>query len=240
MELASENVTFDTTVVQDDTIATKVERDAPGFFANVFGIDSIKVGSTAKARAGVPAAARFVAPVVVNEKHKKLVCACYGDEHITRIELEKQHQPGSGDAAGAFALLNLDADSSGAPGASTLGGWMLKGFDELMSPGVFRSAPSALFNSSEMDDALDVRTGSIVLFPVCKATGAGNACKIQQGGQNAEYQIVGWVAFYITDYDTRGSSGWIEGYFTDAVWQGKLEPSQTTPDFGVRTISLID
>jgi Flp pilus assembly protein TadG len=239
-ELPAANVTISTTVVADDTIRAELERPAPGFFAKLFGIDSVTVGSTATARAGVPAAAKYVAPVVVNEKHEKIVCACYGDKHITKIVLENQHKPGSGDAAGTFGLLNLDAHSTGAPGASTIGGWMQKGFDELMEPGVFRSAPSALFNSSEMDDALDIRTGTIVLFPVCKATGAGNACKIDKGGQNAEYEIVGWVAFYITGYQTHGSSGWVEGYFTDAVWQGKLEPSQSTPDFGVRTISLID
>jgi hypothetical protein len=233
-------VDFDDTLMPFDTIRVEVEREAPGFFAKLFGIDSINVGSKAAARAGVPAAAKWVAPVVVNEKHEKLVCACYGDKHVTKIFLEKQHKPGSGDAAGAFGLLNLDADSSGAPGASTLAGWMVKGFDELMEPGLFNSAPSVLFNSSEMTDALNDRTDTVVLFPVCEATGAGNVCKIEKGGQNAEYDIIGWVAFHIVSFDNRGSSGWIEGYFTDAVWEGKLEPSQTTPDFGVRTIALID
>jgi hypothetical protein len=233
------DVDIDTTVMPDDTIVVKLERPAPGFFAKVFGIDSITVGSTAKARAGVPAAAKWVAPVVVNEKHEKLVCACFGDEHETRILLENQHRPGSGDAAGAFALLNLDRGSSGAPGADSIAGWMVKGYDKLMEPGEYRSAPSTLFNSQDMFEALEDRVGTVVLFPVCKAVAAGDSCQIRRGGQNAEYGIIGWVAFHITAFDNRGSSGWIEGYFTGAVWEGKLEPSQTTPDFGVRTISLI-
>jgi len=238
-ELPPENVTFSGTVMADDTIHAELERPAPGFFAKLFGIDSITVGSKASARVGVPAAAKWVAPVVVNEKHEKLVCGCFGDEEMTQIDLENQHRPGAGDAAGAFALLNLHREESGAPGADDLASWMVKGFSGLMRPGKYRSAPSTLFNSNAMTEALRERTETVVLFPVCKATEAGDSCAIRRGGQNAEYDIIGWVAFHITSFDNRGSSGWIKGYFTEAIWEGELPETPSTPDYGVRTISLI-
>ena len=192
------NVTFSTTNMPNDTIHTELTRPAPGFFARLFGIDSITVGSKAKARVGVPAAARWVAPIVVSEKHPKLVCACFGDDEPTQIDLEKQHKPGSGNGAGAFALLNLDHGSSGAPGSDTLAGWMIKGYPGLMRPGEFRSAPSALFNSSHMTEALGLRNDTVVLFPVCRSAPPDDGCKIVRGGQNAEYEIVGWVGFVVT------------------------------------------
>lgn len=236
--LTSGDIDFTTTFLLNDTIETTVERPAPGFFARLFGMDSITVGSTAKARAGVPSAARWVAPVVVSEKHPKLVCGCFGDDDVTTIDLENLHRSGSGDAAGAFALLNLNRDDSGAPGAESLASWMQKGFSGLMEPDTYRSAPSTLFNSSDMSEALTDRTDKVVLFPVCKSR--GDTCAIRRGGSIAEYEIIGWVAFHILGYDNRGSDGWIRGYFTGAVWEGVLEPTApSTPDFGVRTISLI-
>lgn len=237
--LSADKISFSKTVMDNDTIETVVERQAPGFFAQLFGIDSVKVGSIARARAGVPGAAKWVAPIVVSEKHENLVCGCFGDQKVTRILLENQHRPGSGNGAGAFALLNLKKNESGAPGAGELASWMTKGFEELMSPGRFRSAPSTLFNSSDMTKALTQRTDTVVLFPVCRANASDGSCQIRRGGQNAEYDIIGWVAFHITAFDNRGSSGWVEGYFTEAVWVGELPATPTTPDFGVRTISLI-
>ena len=235
------DITFSNTIMPNDTIRTEVERPAPGFFARLFGMDSITVGSKAMARAGVPAAAKWVAPIVVSEKHPKLVCACFGDDDPTQIDLEDQHRPGSGNGAGAFALLNLDHEISGAPGSDALAGWMTKGYPGLMRPGEYRSTPSVLFNSSHMAEALDLRTDTVVLFPVCRSAPPNDGCKIVRGGQNAEYEIIGWVAFHITSFDNRGSGGWVKGYFTEAIWEGELPPTTpTTPDFGVRTISLID
>ena len=240
--LEAEDIEFSTTFVDGDTVKTTVEREEPTFFAKVMGLDSVTVGSTATARAGNPSEVKWVAPVVVNEKHENLVCACFGPAEVTRILLEDQHRPGSGDAAGAFALLNLEHGSDGAPGADSLSGWMMKGFDKMMKPETYRSAPSTLFNSSEMTEALTARTGTVVLFPVCKAVASGESCQIRRGGQNAEYQIIGWVPFHILDFENRGNSGWIEGYFDRAIWEGVLPATSpsTTPDFGVRTIALIN
>jgi hypothetical protein len=234
--VSASNITFSETVMPDDTIQVELDRSAPGFFSKVIGLDSVTVGSMAKARAGVPAAAQYVAPIVVNINHEKVSCLargvpCFDEE--TALTVINLHSPGGGAAAGAFGLLNLTSDSSGSPGADELASWMASGYDGLMEPGIYRSAPSALFNSRQMTDALELRTGTEVLFPIYDPPILGS-------GSNARYNILGWIGFHIEDFDNRGASGSIEGYFTRVVWRGVLSNSSTTPNFGVRTVALID
>jgi Flp pilus assembly protein TadG len=233
----ADDVNFETTVLAGDTIAVDVDRPADSFFAKIVGIDSVEVGSTAKARAGVPSAAQYVAPIVVNVNHPQVSCLgprmpCFNDD--AELTLDDLHGPGSGDAAGAFGLLNLHPGATGAPGTEELASWMAEGFDGLMEPGIYKSAPSALFNSSQMSEALSLRTGTEVLFPIYDPPILGS-------GSGARYNIIGWIGFYIEDYDNRGSNGTVDGYFTRVVWRGVLSTtSSTTPDFGVRTVALID
>jgi len=94
----------------NDTVTVEVERSAPGIFSKLFGIDSVQVEARASARVGGMDAARWVAPIVVNEQHPDLNCSvangkpvpCFGKP--TQIDLIDLHNPGSGDAAGAFGL----------------------------------------------------------------------------------------------------------------------------------------
>ncbi|MGH3032023.1 MAG: pilus assembly protein TadG-related protein, partial [Gaiellaceae bacterium] len=58
-----QDVSFSTTVIANDTIEITGERAAPGFFAKLFGVDSVQVHATAKARSGVLANARWAAPI---------------------------------------------------------------------------------------------------------------------------------------------------------------------------------
>jgi hypothetical protein len=165
-------------------------------------------------------------------------------DEATQIDLEHLHRPGrgrddddesGGDAAGAFGLLNLDRSESGAPGAETLAGWMMQGFSGWMDVGAYRSAPSALFNSNAMAEAITerIRVGEEVLFPIYEPP-------IRRGGENAEYNIIGWIGFTITSFDNRGSEGWVRGSFTRVVWEGIPSTTPSTPDFGVRSVTLID
>ncbi len=71
---AAADVSFSTTVLAGDTINVDVDRPADSFFAKIVGIDSVEVGSTAKARAGVPSEARWAAPIAVDETHPMLDC----------------------------------------------------------------------------------------------------------------------------------------------------------------------
>ncbi len=85
--VAAANVSFSTTALAGDTIKVSVEKPAESFFAKIVGIDSVDVGSTAKARAGVPSEARWAAPIAVDEKHPFLNChptlSCFGSSNPT-------------------------------------------------------------------------------------------------------------------------------------------------------------
>lgn len=231
-----DDISFERTVMDGDTIRVRVDRAADSFFSQIAGIDSVNVGSTAKARAGSPDSARYAAPITVNEEHPMLNdCSgpCFGPDYETEIELLNLHRPSAGDAAGAFGLLNLRRGGGGNEGAEEVAGWLSRGFDGFMPLGIYQSVPSANFNSSHMGDALNLRTGTEVLFPIYREPILG-------GGVNARFNIIGWVGFMITDYSNTGSSGEVNGYFTEVIWEGILTNSGGSPDFGVRSVSLID
>lgn len=224
-------ISFATRVVANDVITVTVARPAPAFFTKLFGIESVQVNARASARAGIPAEARYVAPIAVDEQHPMLQCGCFGDP--TQITLTNLHNPGGGDAAGAFGLLNLGSrHDTGNAGAGTLGNWIRHGYDGALPLGIYRSAPSADFNSSHIRNALGDRLGTELLFPVYRS--------IRRGGSQAEYDIVAWIGFVPTDFRAGGSSGTIEGYFTHVIWQGLADETGTAPDLGVRVISLVE
>lgn len=226
-------ITFSRRVVDNDLITVDVTRPAPGFFTKLFGIDSVQVHAHATARAGIPGQARYVAPITVNEQHPMLQCRCFNDP--TQVTLINLHSPGSGDAAGAFGLLNLDSVSgpTGNIGSDVLGGWISDGYQDALPLGKYDSAPSATFNSSYVRDALSARLGDELLFPVYRSPITG-------GGSNAKFNIIGWVGFKLTSFNIGGSSGSLSGYFTKVIWQGLASESGNTPDFGVRVISLVE
>ena len=231
-------VTFGSAVAANDSVTVHVARKAPGFFAKLFGIDSVEVGGRATARAGGLDEAKWVAPIVVNIKHPKLNCGqaagkpvpCFGD--ATELELLNLHDPGSRDAAGSFGLINLDRSSGGNVGASTLASWMSRGFDQYMALGQYNAAPSSNFNNSAFRNALDLRTGTEVLFPIYRT--------ITGPGSNAEYDIVGWVGFRVTDFDASGSKGKVRGSFIKVIWEGIQSRDGSGLNWGARTIQLVE
>lgn len=235
---ASRQITFSSENVANDTVTVEVDRDAPGFFAKLFGIDSVNVGAKATARAGGIDAAKWVAPIVVNIKHPKLNCGnsggkpvpCFGDE--TEIELAHLHQPGSGDAAGAFGLINLDLSETGNVGSSTLGDWITAGFDQYMPLGIYNSVPSSMFNSTHVKSALAGRMQDTLLFPIYKS--------IKESGSNAEYDIAGWVGFKVSSYKATGSEGKVRGSFTKVIWEGIQSDTGNNMNYGTYTIQLVE
>jgi Putative Flp pilus-assembly TadE/G-like len=226
--------------VPNDTISVTVKRQAPGMFAKLFGIDSVEVSAKASARAGGLQAAKWVAPITVNIKHPELNCGTSGGKPVpcfgkqTQIDLEHLHKPGSGNAAGAFALINLDRDITGNAGASTLGRWITSGFDEYMELGGYTSVPSAMFNDSHVKGAMAARMKDdpVLLFPIYD--------KITGSGANATYNVIGWVAFYVTDYQASGSTGKVSGYFEKVIWEGIQSQSGGNLNYGTTTIELTE
>ena len=236
------DITFSRGFADNDTVTVSVRRDAPGIFAKVLGIDSVNVGAKAKARATGLRAARWVAPITVNIKHEKLNCGedadhrpvpCFGDP--TEITLAHLHRPGDPDAAGSFSLINLDDEDSGSVGGSLIGDWILHGFDEYMDVGKYTAVPSAEFNNTHVKGSLDARmnsTNNVLLFPIYKT--------ITGSGTGAQFDVVGWVGFKVTDFDATGSSGKVRGSFTEVIWEGIQSTSGANSNYGVRSIALVE
>jgi Flp pilus assembly protein TadG len=207
-------------------IHVRVEREAPGIFAKVFGIDSVGVAAQATAQVGNPSAVKWAAPFAVDRRHPLLNCVphpCWNTP--TQLDLSKV-------GPGAFRLINIDG-SHGGTGPKTLEDWILRGFDGYMPLNWYFSDPGAKFNSSQIKHALDVRIGDEMLFPVYDDT--------RGGGANFEYEVIGWVGYVITSYSISGSkNNKLNGYFTKVIWEGILNESAGSESFGVNSIELVE
>ena len=129
--------------------------------------------------------------------------------------------------------MNIDG-SHGGVGPSTLGSWMENGLDAWMDKDRwYYSDPGMKPNSSHVKGALDIRTGTELLFPVYNATRAQ--------GAGFEYFVIGWAVFHVTGYTIHGSKGSrIDGHFVDMIWAGIQGSTAGTPNFGARAVSLIE
>jgi hypothetical protein len=231
--LTPSQITIASDITPNDTIKVHMTTPAPGFFSKLFGLSSVTVGAGAAARSDNVGAALRVAPIVVNWLHPKLQCHPLPCPGPTEIDLADLHNPGSGDAAGAFGLIDLLQSDNGSVGASDLADWITQGFDEYMDPGLYYSAPSSKFNSVQVRDAMSVSVGQVLLFPIYKT--------ILGPGSNAQYDVIGWVGFYVTGFDANGSSGAVYGHFTRRVSGGiQVSPGSTIPDNGVRAVQLVN
>lgn len=223
-------ITLRSDLDENDTVVVEVKREAAGFFSRIFAVDSASVGAKAAARAGIPIEVRGAAPIVVSEEHPMLSgpgCPCFGT--TTTLPLERLGAPG------AFGLVNLELGGTGSVGTSTLAAWIADGHDAYLPRGGYRSAPGAKFDSSQVRDALTVRLQRELLFPVYNT--------LEKQGQNATYNVIGWVAFNLQGFDnSHGNSQTLTGYFTQVIWDGiqSERRDDLPPDFGVRSIALVN
>jgi secretion/DNA translocation related TadE-like protein len=233
-----DSATISSSIAPDDTIQVDVKRQSPGIFTKLFGVDSTTVGSKATARVGALSQALYVAPIVVNILHPALHCGgtqkrpipCFGQP--TELDLLDLHSPGSGNASGSFGLIDLTGNLAGNVGARDLANWMEHGYDKMMPLGKYSSAPSSNFNQSNFQGALGDRLGDDVLFPIYDTlTGSGTG---------AQYNVIGWIGFHITDYNAHGSKGWVRGWFTKVIWAGIQSTSSSGANWGSKTIQLVD
>jgi hypothetical protein len=225
--LVAANVKFRKTVIPNDTIEVTAERPAPGFFAKLFGLDSVQVRAKAAARAGVLSRAKWAAPIAVDWEHEKLQCKptpCWGEQ--TTIDFEKT-------GPGAFRLMNIDS-SHGGTGPQDIGLWIREGLDAWMDKDRwYYSDPGMKPNSSHIKGALDFRDETELLFPVY------NAVKAQ--GAGFEYFVIGWAVFHVTGYTIHGANdSKIHGYFVDMIWAGIQSQSTGSQHFGARAVALIE
>ncbi|HVM16224.1 MAG TPA: pilus assembly protein TadG-related protein [Gaiellaceae bacterium] len=225
-------VELKTTLKSSDTVRVTVEAPAPGVFARLFGIDSVTVRATATARTGGPAQAKWVAPIVVDEKHPMLNCTpqpCFGQ--ATSLDYQHLKANGSPDGSGSFGFINLLKGSNN-PGTSELGSWIEHGFDRYMDLGLYNARTGNPFSSSHVEYALKARFGEELLFPIYRT--------LASTGSNAQYEIVGWVGFHVTGVDFKGNDERILGHFTSVVWEGLQATTATSGSPGVKIIALVD
>jgi Flp pilus assembly protein TadG len=219
-------ITFSTKNVANDTVTVKVTRQADGFFAKIFGIDSVNVHAKASARSGNPDQARYAAPIAVDRKHPLLNCSplpCFNQ--ATTLDLQKT-------GPGAFRLLNLDG-SKGGTGGKIDADWILHGYDGYMPLGWYNSDPGAAFNDSKFKNAMTIRIGDELLFPVYDA--------VKGQGANFQYHVVGWVGFLVTGFKAQGNKGTVDGHFVRVIWEGiQGESGSNAEDFGVRSVELVE
>jgi Putative Flp pilus-assembly TadE/G-like len=228
-------VAFGTTgPTANDTVSVEIERTAPGFFSQVLGLDEVTVGAKASARAAGLGKARWVAPIVVHEKHEKLVCglACFGPGHGTVLDYMHLKDVGTTDASGSFGFINLDQTATNGVGTSTLGDWIQNGYEGLIEPDSFNTSTGNPFSSTHVADSLADRIGTELLFPIYR--------KITGSGSNAKYEIIGFVGFYLTGTDLKGNDEKLLGYFTQVIWEGVQSESASPTDHGVRVVTLVE
>lgn len=225
--LESGGIKFRTTKTPNDTIEVAAERPAPGFFAKLFGLDSVQVRAKAVARTGVLSRAKWAAPIAVDWRHEKLQCTpvpCWGEQ--TTIDFQKT-------GPGAFRLMNIDS-SRGGTGPQDIGQWIRQGLDAWMDKDRwYYSDPGMKPNSSHIKGALEMRDETELLFPVYNA--------VRAQGAGFEYFVIGWAVFHVTDYTIHGANdSKVHGYFVDMIWAGIQSETAGDPDFGARAVSLIE
>jgi hypothetical protein len=239
LEFASKNgggvtpydVKVSTRVLPNDTISVSAQGDSPGFFSKLFGIVSVHVGGDAVARAANVSRVRWAAPIAVNEKHPLLQCRpdpCFGQP--TEITLANLNDPASANGSGSFGLLRLNHDH-GSISTAVIASWLRDGYSQPLGTGPYPAATGAKFNSNEFKDAMNVRLGDELLFPVYRS--------LVGSGANAEYDVIGWVAFVPQSFTGSGSTGSITGSFVRVTWDADENDDPSAPDFGVRTVLLV-
>jgi hypothetical protein len=233
-DVAGANITVTSTVLTNDTISVRARKTDPGIFSSIFGVASADIDARAKARVGPPTKARWVAPMVVDCEHP-LIHNCDGNSTPdfgvnTTMDYDAMGAPG------AYGMLNLEG-GNGTPGSSDEAGWILHGFDKYLGLGDYRSDPGAKFSSNNIQDALEARKGTVLLFPVFRV--------LSGTGQNAIYEIIGWIGFNLTTFEVHGNNATLHGYFTEFIAQGILAStggggSGPSSSFGVKSIQLIE
>ncbi|MGZ4416390.1 MAG: hypothetical protein ACXVRZ_18765, partial [Gaiellaceae bacterium] len=210
-----------------DTISVQASNSAPGYFAKVFHVNSVDVSASAAARSDLPAEALGVAPMVVSDQHPLLRgggCPCFGQN--TTLPYNPLGAPG------AFGMLDL-SHSGGTLGSSEEANWILQGYEQYLGLGKYPSDPGAKFSAGVIQASLTDRIGTVLLFPVYhRLTGTGS---------NAQYDIIGWVGFYLDSFDVQGNNATLYGHFTRYIAKG-IQVTTSNPnesDFGVRTIQLV-
>jgi len=229
-DVAASDIKISSTYSSHDTISVHAKRTDAGVLSGVLGVTSANITADAKARVDTPEQAQYVAPMVVSCDHP-LIKNCDGKgkpkfQTLTQMDYSDMGAPG------AFGMLNLDGGTN--PGSKKEAEWILHGFNKYLPLGQYRSDPGAKFSSGNIRDALTARIGTVLLFPVFRT--------LRGQGQNAEYEIIGWIGFHLDSFEVHGNNATLHGYFTLFIAHGILSQRGPSgqPYFGVRSVQLIE
>jgi hypothetical protein len=238
---APTSVTVTKTKGTNDTIVVEMNAQTPGVLSGVFGVEAVDIGAHAAARAALPGKVRWVAPIVVNEKHPMLNCGtgdfgrpkpCAGPGNPATLDYYHLKVGGGGktapDGAGSFGFVDFTGEGNG---TNDLKQQMEDGYNEYIEPGNFSARTGNPFSAISGEIDQHIAAGDELLFPIYR--------KIVGSGTNAQFEIIGFAAFVITSVDFTGSNEKIYGYFTGNVSWDAIEAESGTPtDFGIRAIIL--
>jgi hypothetical protein len=228
----SADVTFSSDRGANDTIHVTARKTVPGLFTKLMGINSVTARSTAAARISPMTSAKYAAPIGVDYRHDKLHCnaalVCNPEFGVdTVIDFNKV-------GPGAFKLINIDS-SHGGVSPKTLGDWMLNGLDAYMDVNQwYYSDPGMKPNSANFQNALDQRIGpgKELLLPIYNDT--------RGDGAGFDYHVVGWAGYQVTGYTINGSKdAVVNGKFVEIIWEGIQSEHGGEPDFGARSVELV-
>ncbi|HZO97095.1 MAG TPA: pilus assembly protein TadG-related protein [Gaiellaceae bacterium] len=229
-------ITFRSDFAADDTVVVKVTRPTPGFFSSIFGLVTPNVHARAAARSAVPVEVAGAAPIAVQKLHPALSgAACPANNGQPCFNLETTIPLGKNGAPGSFSLVNLDLTSGGATGAKTVADWIANGFSGYLPVGAYLSDPGAKWNDAPIRNAMRdrIQAGSTLLFPVYDT--------LTGSGQNAQYHVIGWAAFFVESFDASGQDGSVSGQFKQVIWKGIQSSSAPGgPDYGVHSVELVN
>ena len=141
--LPASGITISGQVVPDDSITVKVDKNAPTFFAKVFGVATVPVRAEATARNELMGQARYVAPITVNIQHPMLRGREVPVLRHADVTPARQAQ-----RAGRVRPAR-PRQRQGRNGASTLGDWILNGYNGYLGLGDYSSNTGAKFNSAK-------------------------------------------------------------------------------------------
>ena len=221
--VAGGDIQFASNTFTADTIQVKARRTGAGFLSRVLGISSVNShsgcgGARLQPRRGdVRRAVRHRQERAV-PLGRRLPLLLRADELRSRTRSAPEASRSSTSTAPRAVI-----------GPGTLADWIFGGLDASMPLGWYFSDPGAKFNSSQVEDAMDSRVGSVLLFPVYDAT--------QGNGSNLQYHIVGWAGFFMTGLEAQGNNATISGYLKHVAWEGRPSTSATNY-FGAVVVKL--
>ena len=223
-----------------NTIDITLSKSVPGIFAQVMDVDSVTVHAHARARAGAPGRAQYVAPVAIKSTAacSATTPSCFGTSKDLSFDESNLSSSTFGLVSLACAGSTATSCSSGGTGSSDLVNWIGNGYSGLLDVNKWYAAVTGE-KIGPVRDALNsaYSAGKVLLFPVYDTSDSSAL----------SFHVIGWAAFVLNQAIT--NSDWkndapscrpckvVHGHFTKYIAHG-VDIDPTVTNFGVRVVVL--